>query len=630
MKLFFKILTGLAILLLLVAGGLILAFDANNYKQELAALVKQHTGRDLQIKGDVSLSLFPWLGIKLGEMELGNAKGFGNRPFARIQQLQVRVKLLPLLKQQLQADTLVIDGLSLNLMKNRKGISNWANLSRPRQPSSSNDKPAAATSGTTVATDMLAALAINGIRVNRASFTWQDRQQQQFITVKPLQLEIGQIRANTDIPLVVHLNLQQHKGLKAAVSMHSRLRFSADLQQLSLHKLKLDTTLTPADYPALKLLLTLDKLMLNQKQQRAQLRQLVLQKDDMHISGNASVNLTNMATEANLAINRINLDDYIPASPATTETTSTTTKKTTKQKEAEIIPLALLSSLRLKAKLDIDALQVRNTLWQQIQLVATANNGNLSIKPIMANGYDATVKAFLRIKTRGHSATVSGSLDITDISAGKLLDDLLQTDKLKGKATLKATFNSRGLTLSQLRKQLDGSLQLRLSDATLKGFDLLHQKRTLDALLKKQSPPPAPKNPQTRIARLSATAMIKKGVLSNRDLRAATPLSRIAGQGKVNLVNETIDYVAAVKFVSELDINDTRRYEAINAIPLDILIKGGFKRPVIKVDFDSVLKRLLNREVKKQQKKIEQKVKKDIENEIRKKLGNELQKLLKF
>jgi AsmA protein len=61
------------ILLLLVAGvvglgivasvALLIFFDPNDFRQEISDGVKEATGRDLVIEGDLSLSIFPWLAI---------------------------------------------------------------------------------------------------------------------------------------------------------------------------------------------------------------------------------------------------------------------------------------------------------------------------------------------------------------------------------------------------------------------------------------------------------------------------------------------------------------------------------------------------------------------------------------
>ena len=50
----------------------------------MSSLVLEETGRDLQFQGDVSLMIFPSLGMELGAMSFANAPTFGESPMVRI------------------------------------------------------------------------------------------------------------------------------------------------------------------------------------------------------------------------------------------------------------------------------------------------------------------------------------------------------------------------------------------------------------------------------------------------------------------------------------------------------------------------------------------------------------------
>ena len=63
------------------------------------------TGRKLAVTQDLKLSYFPWLAVETGGITIGNAPGFGGDaadkpPFATIERVAARVKLLPLLSKQ--------------------------------------------------------------------------------------------------------------------------------------------------------------------------------------------------------------------------------------------------------------------------------------------------------------------------------------------------------------------------------------------------------------------------------------------------------------------------------------------------------------------------------------------------
>src|SRR3546814_2751797 len=105
-----------------------LLFDPSAYRVWNQDKVHEEACREFAL-GDIKLSVFPWLCVQLSDARLGNAAGFGEQAFAEIQQVKVGVKLLPLLfDQQVQVDTVTLDGLHLNLAKNKAGVANWQDL----------------------------------------------------------------------------------------------------------------------------------------------------------------------------------------------------------------------------------------------------------------------------------------------------------------------------------------------------------------------------------------------------------------------------------------------------------------------------------------------------------------------
>ena len=96
----------IVVVLLIVAAVVVLPMvvDPNDYKPQILATAKEKLGRDLAIEKDLKLSVFPWLGIETGGVRVGNAAGFEAASFAEIDQLGVKVKLMPLLSRQVEVD----------------------------------------------------------------------------------------------------------------------------------------------------------------------------------------------------------------------------------------------------------------------------------------------------------------------------------------------------------------------------------------------------------------------------------------------------------------------------------------------------------------------------------------------
>ena len=96
-------------------------FDPNDYKDRITAAVQDSTGRTLSLPGKLKLSVFPWIAVETGEASLGNPQGFGDEPFLTLKRARMSVKLMPLLRKQLEVGREEIDGLDLKLKQNPEG-----------------------------------------------------------------------------------------------------------------------------------------------------------------------------------------------------------------------------------------------------------------------------------------------------------------------------------------------------------------------------------------------------------------------------------------------------------------------------------------------------------------------------
>jgi AsmA protein len=118
------------VLAIIALFAFVAIFDANNYKPQIIEQVENSTGRDFRIDGDIQLSVFPWIGLKVENVALGNAEGFSAQQFASIKQVDVKVNVLPLLKKQVQINTIRLYGLDISLQVAKDKSNNWSTLAQ--------------------------------------------------------------------------------------------------------------------------------------------------------------------------------------------------------------------------------------------------------------------------------------------------------------------------------------------------------------------------------------------------------------------------------------------------------------------------------------------------------------------
>lgn len=114
-----------AALAVVVLVAVVKSIDVNAYRPQLAAIAKQATGRDLDIKGRLSLKLSASPSLVAEAVTLANAP-WGSRPeMMRIGRIEAQIGLLPLLAREIRVDRLVLVEPDILLEQDGKGGNNW-------------------------------------------------------------------------------------------------------------------------------------------------------------------------------------------------------------------------------------------------------------------------------------------------------------------------------------------------------------------------------------------------------------------------------------------------------------------------------------------------------------------------
>ena len=250
MKAFGKILgiVVLGLLLLLVAAGFVLThfFNPNDYKDEIRQLARDKANVELNLKGDIGWSLFPWLGLELHDTSVATLQA-PNQPFADVQLLGMSVRVLPLLRKELQMSDIRVEGLNLSLNRDKNGAGNWENIGKPLQPAGgtpATSQPAPAPSEpakpAAAETHQPMKLDIDSLTVKNARIDYADAQSGKNYTAEGIELTTGAIREGSNIPVKFSAYLGSNQPvIRARTELTGNLRFDRALKRYQLEDTKL-------------------------------------------------------------------------------------------------------------------------------------------------------------------------------------------------------------------------------------------------------------------------------------------------------------------------------------------------------------------------------------------------------
>ena len=122
----FKIFVAVILLIIISVIGVLSSIDLNDYKPEIIEAVEEETGRTLTIDGELSFAFGLMPSIVIEKASLSNAE-WGSKPqMFSIDKLELELAVMPLFKNVLQINKLILLNTDILLETNKEGVANWA------------------------------------------------------------------------------------------------------------------------------------------------------------------------------------------------------------------------------------------------------------------------------------------------------------------------------------------------------------------------------------------------------------------------------------------------------------------------------------------------------------------------
>jgi len=645
--------------LLIAAGGVVVVFagvlafiaatfDPNQYKGQVADLVKEKTQRTLTIEGDIRLTLFPRLGVQLGKTRLSEFRS--DKEFAGLEQMRVSLALLPLLSKQVVVDQVQLNGLRVNLVKHRDGRINFADLLGTEEAAAAAPAPAPPSADAApIKFD------IDGIKVSKAAVSWKDEGAGAEYTVSDLNLDTGRVvpgvpvtfelaavftasEPKMDVKLQCAGNVTavpQNRSFSVAVMTASvsaqgpqleaglniklfGVEGSAKALQVREFLITVDakqadntvkgTLSTPiaADFetqlfelprlvgefdvasPALpmkKLKVPLAGTVRADLKKQAVNADLTTRFDESNVK--AKVDMTDFAalfTRFDNEIDNLNVDRYLPP----TEKRAASAEPASAAQAEQPIDFSPIKKLNLAGSLRIDDLVASNVKAQNLRMDVKARGGRLEVNPLSANLYQGSTKGTASVNANNNQLAIKQNL--SGVSIGPLLRDALNQDLLDGRGNVALDVTAIGNTVTAIKKTLNGTAALILKDGALKGINLAQSLRNAKAIFTggtRDSEQAAAAGEKTDFSELSASFLIREGVAHNDDLLAKSPFLRLTGSGDINIADGSLNYLAKAAAVATSTGQGGRDLADTRGLTLPVRASGPFTALKYKLEFGS-------------------------------------------
>jgi AsmA protein len=664
----FVIAAGAVVALLVVAAVMfVMTFDANDYKDKISEGVREATGRDLVIDGDLSLSIFPWFAIEIGRTQLGNAPGFDDTAFASFESARLSVQVLPLLlSRQIVIGTAALDSLRVNLQVNERGTGNWEDFGEagaaPQEPVDA-DAAASATPAIDVA----------GIEVIDAALSYTDAKTGDRFVLNEVNLVSGRVAAGEAVPLEGGFAFSlEPAGVAGQIDIDMILQFDADAGRISIADLVVDgevdgVAAVPAtirfEAPAIELATgaqTADvgsiELQLMSVNLRADVEPFSYAGDpqpnaaidiaafsprtlmaELGIEAPATADpgaLSKLRVEASAGVTakaislsslKLVLDDTtftgklsVPRDPAgfyaldLAGDSIDVARYMAPAAEGDAasggasgtveIPADLIRSFNARGNLSIAKASLGDILFENVTFGLNSADGVLRIHPIAADFFEGGYRGDVRIDASGDVPSIAVNEAINDVNLAPMARAMFDVDSITGTVDGSFRLGGRGVDMDAIRRDLDGTMSIELSDGAWEGTDVWYEMRRARAYFKGTVQPAAPETPRTRFSSMKASGVVTDGVLKNDDFFAELPFMQMTGRGSVNFVEATVDYSVTGRVLEKpefmTDVSPEELDDFTSAV-IPFRITGSLASPAIRPDVEAMLKDRAEEEAKK-------------------------------
>jgi AsmA protein len=570
-----KLLLGAAtVILLLIVGAIAAPFfiPVSSYKSELITRVKEATGRDLRINGNISFAVIPRLAFEADDVALANVPGGRIPDMARFAQLQIALKPLPLLQGRIEVDKLVLIDPVIALEVDKQGRPNWqlgtagtTAQARPAEPTPS-IPPAAPRGGGT-----LASVRLHDVRLQNGKISYFDARNGSTLMIE--QIHVTLTRPDLDSPLETEGSLvYRGETLNLALSLADPQAFLAGESSTAAIKLKAKPIVfefngNAAGSTPLKLDGRAD-LTIPSVRQLAQwagspivvagagfgrlaiagivslsgnqmsFTDATVALDNIHGKGAIALDSSGArpALKGQLDLDKLDANPYLP--PETKGKPGAGGAGKSAGWSDELIDLAPLKTA------DVDfAVSAGSLLYRKIQIGKSAlelhlKDGRLEADLNELALYHGGGKGRVMVDGSGAVPVIDLHFDLSHVQVEPLLAAAVDLDRVSGVGALDIAVSGHGKSEREIIAELHGKGSFSLGDGSIKGIDLVAMAKNAAGAFAGG----AQSGQQTRFGSLSGSYTIANGVVHNNDLRLVSAQVPMTGAGIVDLPHQSVDY----------------------------------------------------------------------------------------
>lgn len=602
------------VLLVVVALALPFLLPTSVYKEQIIEQTRLATGRTLTIDGDLSISVWPALGVEVQKVRFANADGAAEADMATMDSLVVGAELWPLLSGALKVTEIRLVNPVINLEIDSQGRGNWLFEPQDAAPPAAGEATPAEPAPPPASQTSSADFSFRDVTLSGGVLTYRDRRDGTSQRVEAINANVK--LPSLDEPLVFDGGLTWNKeaitiattvanpralstggasALKAKIAgevMNAAFDGDVDAKTSAITG-RIDFATGSARRLAAWAGVELPKVQgfgamklagaLEADGGRIAFKETRLSLDGMNGSGNLALDTTKARpyVKGDFTLDRLDLNPYMSAGGGSGPSGGGGGMP---QWSDAPIDFAALNLVDADFDFAVNALSAGGLKIGRSALGIALNAGKMraNLKQLALYGGNGT--GVIALDGTGAAPVIGLDLNVSGVQATPFLTDLAGFNRIEGTGSIVAKVTAAGKSQRAWMKSLGGNAQIKFIDGAIKGVNLAEIARTIQSVLTGSAVGGAAK---TDFAELSGSFVIQRGVAANKDLKLLNPFVRLNGAGIIDVGNQTLDYRVEPKAVGTIKGQGGR--DTARGIGIPFRIKGPWSNPSYEPDLSGVL-----------------------------------------
>ena len=574
-------------------GAISLLMPRDSVRDAAVSEIRNATGLDLTLRGDVDVSLFPTGSITFANVSLGEDAN----PVLAADQLTARLRFLPLLTGRIEIADVALARPRIKVSYDKDGRSNWSAtidaLARALGPKA--NRPAAATSfseiridgGTIEVNDPSRSLAETFTKVELA-LAWP--------SISKSFAATGRFEWHGE-PVDTSVSLTDFAAALAGNRSGLKLRFTGAPVKLAFEgnvstqpTLKAEGTVA-ADSASLRDTLRwvgyqpitgggFGRFALKAKTSVTS-GSIALTTVNVDLDGNVAEGVLTFATDGRravqgtLAADELNLTPYI----------STIRVLTDNERDWNRGPLSIdnLTGVDIDLRLSAARIAVARARLGRTAIAVNLRGGKLGVTIGESQAYNGVLKGTLALAPSDSGADFKSQLQFIDVDLEKSLGDLFQFRKLEGRGDIELVLDATGNSVMAMTRTLNGSARMNGRQGAMVGLNVEQLLRRLER--RPLSGAGDFRNGRTPYDKLAVDIKIAEGTATVEGVHLEGSKVRLILAGTASIPAREFDLrgVAALASTSSADTPP--------AFELPFMVQGPWDDPMMLPDTQALMQR---------------------------------------